>query len=179
MSLSPDSHWLALGSLEGRVTLLHLQSNCNSVSVVHRFEWRAHEGKVFSLTWLGSFGGCPSSLLTCGPSGEMVGTQHTHTHTHTHTAFSVVVQVIWEVPGATTPPPPPLAHLRLPLSRHRWVTAAVLLPQLTETDHTDTTFSVEQNPTSTSSHWLVCGDRKGSLHLFQTSPSRKVLHLYH
>ena len=35
-------------------------------------KWGGHEGKVFSLTWLSSFREYSNSLLTCGPSGEMV-----------------------------------------------------------------------------------------------------------
>lgn len=35
-------------------------------------KWCAHEGKVFSLTWLRSFNGYSHTLLSCGPHGEMV-----------------------------------------------------------------------------------------------------------
>ena len=72
-ALSPDHRWLALGSLQGWVALFQLE-NCDHSGLVathHHLQWRAHRGKVFSLTWLGSLRGCPH-LLTCGPGGETV-----------------------------------------------------------------------------------------------------------
>ena len=88
------------------------------------------------------------------------------------------MQVVWGVcrPDSSGPTSAaavePLARLSLPPSKHRWVTAATLLPLMptvspeprdSETAAASTTTSIES-----SSCWLVCGDRKGSLHVYQT-----------
>ena len=115
-----------------------------------------------------------------------------------------MLQVVWGVPadGGPASEATPLAHLRLPTSKHRWVTAAVILPLPdlpTDTSPVSVTAVAETGlplpdlkatPTDTSPVCvsavaeelglptdpclLVCGDRKGSLHVFHTSPSKEV-----
>lgn len=57
----------------------------------------------------------------------------------------------------------PLTHLSLPPSKHRWVSAATLLPSPPHTeDH-----SPLAEPGSPFC-WVLCGDRKGSIHVYHT-----------
>ena len=79
----------------------------------------------------------------------------------------VSLQVCWGVqrhdPEGGCPTAHPLAHLSLPPSKHRWVSAATLLPSPPPTEsHTPLAES------GSSFCWVVCGDRKGSLHLYLT-----------
>ena len=94
-------------------------------------------------------------------------------------------QVIWGVPGVSGEAydtPTPLTHLKLPLSKHRWVTAAVILSSqqlpscCTSNDPivSGSTSEGDEKCLPTESWWLVCGDRKGSLHVFQASISTEV-----
>jgi hypothetical protein len=95
------------------------------------------------------------------------------------------VQVVWGVPEASdlaSEVAIPLTHLRLPLSKHRWVTAAVIISSpesLSPQTSADSGISAANDDRScclqTESCLLVCGDRKGSLHVFQTSPSKEWL----
>ena len=92
------------------------------------------------------------------------------------------VQVVWGVPEATdlaSEVAIPLTHLRLPLSKHRWVTAATIISSPESlSPQTSSGISAANDDGSccqqTESSFLVCGDRKGSLHVFQTSPSKEV-----
>ena len=85
MSLSPDHQWLALGSLQGYISLLSMKTK--GAKLLNNFftlfytvtelvscgmKWWGHKGKVFSLTWLNTFRDHDNCLLSCGPSGEMV-----------------------------------------------------------------------------------------------------------
>ena len=88
MSLSPDHQWLAVGSLQGCITLLLLEKTNGDIglyqvsvfslamslglSVACDVKWCAHNGKVFSLTWLNHIPQYGGTLLSCGPNGEMV-----------------------------------------------------------------------------------------------------------
>ena len=93
-ALSTGSGTLALGSLEGLVRLLDLDEQgtpisilcgcfsaneciclppCTPGCVVQERCWRAHSGKVFSLSWSSlTEGGSEQLLLSCGPEGNMV-----------------------------------------------------------------------------------------------------------
>lgn len=78
--------------------------------------------------------------------------------------------MVWGIVGPSVKEPnplstivEPLAHLSLPLSKHRWVTSTILLHSPTASVNT-----TASEPTS-SPCWLVCGDRKGSLHVYQTT----------
>lgn len=51
-----------------------------------------------------------------------------------------------------------LACFTLPVSKHRWLTTISILPH--PSPHSTHPFS-----------WVLCGDRKGSLHLYQLTPS--------
>ena len=82
------------------------------------------------------------------------------------------LQVIWGIPAqsslTTAPAVVPLVYLSLPPSKHRWVTAAILLPIL-QSSHSSATSSTEY-----SSQWIVCGDRKGSIHVYQIDFHREI-----
>ena len=92
------------------------------------------------------------------------------------------VQVVWGVPEASdlaSEVAIPLTHLRLPLSKHRWVTAATIISSPESlSPQTSSGISAANDDESccqqTESCFLVCGDRKGSLHVFQTVPSKEV-----
>lgn len=79
-------------------------------------------------------------------------------------------QVVWGIDGLSVKEPKslstvvePLVHLSLPLSKHRWVTSAIPLHSpIASVNSVNTTGS---DPPC----WLVCGDRKGSLHVYQTN----------
>lgn len=76
----------------------------------------------------------------------------------------------------------PLVCMSLPHSKHRWVMTATLVhsPIISSLDSVGSTAVTS---TTLSSYWLVCGDRKGSLHVYQTnlkppsSQAKKVLHM--
>ena len=93
-------------------------------------------------------------------------------------------QVVWKLcrsgPNVAADP---LVCMSLPPSKHRWVTSALLLrlpttslDSVSSTDALTTTDSAAVIPVEDSSlspYWLVCGDRKGSLHVYQTNLSTK------
>ena len=67
----------------------------------------------------------------------------------------------------------PLVCMTLPPSKHRWVTTAMLLdPQLISSLNI-TMYSTTED-ISLSSHRIVCGDRRGSLHVYQINFHTKV-----
>ena len=116
------------------------------------FQWKAHEGKVFSLNWTSKNDPDPSVLLfSCGPDGAMV-----------RLSFIVnsplcIVQVCWSVheeDGMFTVSK--MTSLSLPHSKHRWISTVTVLSS--SNSHSATV----ANPQTT----VICGDRKGSVHVY-------------
>lgn len=88
--------------------------------------------------------------------------------------------MVWGIDGSSVREPNPLStvinplvHLSLPSSKHRWVTSAILLPSQITSVNSVVTIASEP---SSSSRWLVCGDRKGSLHVYQINLSSQSSH---
>ena len=77
----------------------------------------------------------------------------------------------------------PLVCMSLPPSKHRWVTAAILLCSPSPLDSANSSAAISSvitagEDSSLPHHWLVCGDRKGSLHVYQTNLSTKTNKVY-
>ena len=92
-----------------------------------------------------------------------------------------VHQVVWGVHrSGSTAAVDPLVYLSLPPSKQRWVTTAILLhsptlplDSVSFSNDLTTADSTATEDSSLSPHWLVCGDRKGSLHVYQIILSTK------
>ena len=97
-------------------------------------------------------------------------------------------QVVWKVcKSGPTIAVDPLVRMSLPPSKHRWVTTALLLRSPLESSSSSTAITAASTVATAAStvatagedsslpfSWLVCGDRKGSLHVYQTNLSTKT-----
>lgn len=110
----------------------------------HSAEVKPYSGKVLSLVW--TMVDCPSTLLSCGPEGQMHWWRVIHN---------------WQTKELHLEP---LCFFLLPPSKQRWVTCAELLDLPQE----------DQNKEQDKIHercLLLCGDRKGSLHVYDPRKS--------
>ena len=115
-------------------------------------ELTAYSGKVHNLLW--SSQNSRQYLFSCGPEGQMTWWNIKHVN-------SVPVFIV-----------SPLRSFILPPSKQRWATAIEIFP------NPSTKRSSDNENWTAESMLLVCGDRKGSLHLFDprySTPSEKVL----
>ena len=108
-------------------------------------EVEAYSGKVHSVVWSTQYS--PQHLFSCGPDGQM---------TWWH------VKLNPEEPSLSIHP---LCSFALPPSKQRWASTVEIFvdPSL--------------KPTSSEEKWteeylVVCGDRKGSLHLFNPAKAK-------
>ena len=142
-------------------------------------KWCGHKEKVYSLTWLNHFPEYGNALLSCGPNGEMV---FCILEVLALTNITLIThQVVWKVcKSGPTIAVDPLVRMSLPPSKHRWVTTAILLSSPLESSSSSaavtaaSTVATAGEDSSLSHHWVVCGDRKGSLHVYQTNLSTKT-----
>ena len=101
-------------------------------------------------------------------------------HEHYRTVTLTELQVVWgvsrPVPTAQSSAVNPLFRLSLPPSKHRWVTTATLVQASPDgpTSAAAVANTVGESGLSSSSCWLMCGDRKGSLHVYQASLTSEV-----
>ena len=115
-------------------------------------ELTAYSGKVHNLLW--SSQNSRQYLFSCGPEGQMTWWNIKHVH-------NVPVFIV-----------SPLRSFILPHSKQRWATAIEIFP------NPSTKRSSDNENWTAESMLLVCGDRKGSLHLFDPrypTSSEKVL----
>ena len=124
-----------------------------------------YDGKVFSLNWAPSqsvYGdrGGGELLFSCGPDGRIVCPVHmcivswcVHMCIVSWcVCMCVTLQICWEV-WLNPLDAVRLVSLILPMSKHRWLT----------------TVSILSHPRH--SRLVLCGDRKGSLHLYRLNAS--------
>ena len=115
-------------------------------------ELTAYSGKVHNLLW--SSQNSRQYLFSCGPEGQMTWWNIEHVN-------NVPVFIV-----------SPLRSFILPPSKQRWATAIEIFP------NPSTKRSSDNENWTAESMLLVCGDRKGSLHLFDprcSTSSEKVL----
>ena len=119
-------------------------------------ELDAYSGKVHNLLWSSNHDFTRRHLFSCGPDGQI-------------TWWNILVchdrDPVFEVSA--------LCSFVLPPSKQRWASAVVVLP------NPYTEQSVGEDVWTVKSFVVVCGDRKGSLHLFHPEngdlPSEKVI----
>jgi hypothetical protein len=110
---------------------------------VGTFEWTCYQGKVYSLIWMR----LPDGLL---PPADPQVSQELLVTTGPEGAMICWLICVDDISGIITANP--VTHMRLPLSKHRWCTCAISLKQ----SHND--------------HFIIiCGDRKGSIHVYSSS----------
>ncbi|XP_064601080.1 tRNA (34-2'-O)-methyltransferase regulator WDR6-like [Liolophura sinensis] len=103
LSVSPERRVIALGSINGKITLIILKEK-----TTERVFEKCYKGKVLSINWLDQ-----ESLLTCGPEGIM------------H-MWRLTIQEDQCLTGSSTLEV--MASYILPPTKQRWVTAACFTP---------------------------------------------------
>ncbi|XP_068709317.1 tRNA (34-2'-O)-methyltransferase regulator WDR6-like isoform X1 [Montipora foliosa] len=149
-ALSPCHKIIAFGNLQGKIKLQDTDFHHPCK------ELDAYSGKVHNLLWSSNQDFTRRHLFSCGPDGQI-------------TWWNILVchdrDPVFEVSA--------LCSFVLPPSKQRWASAVVVLP------NPYTEQSVGEDVWTVKSFVVVCGDRKGSLHLFHPEngdlPSEKPI----
>ncbi|XP_035825991.1 WD repeat-containing protein 6 isoform X2 [Aplysia californica] len=134
VSPCPDGRSLAVGSISGKLCVIKVLESGETVSC----EKTVFSGKVLGITWIdvdclvisGPLGYCHLLTVETSSPAETQGQQ-----------MSILTQ----------------RELSLPPSKHRWVTAACMVP-------------LSDGPARGAPALMVCGDKDGSVHSYTLSP---------